>query len=139
MVAPDIFFVEDNEDFTFLMEHAVQKVDNNLKIRIVSNGKEALGLILQLKEAKSRPGVILLDQNLPGLSGLDLLKQIKEIPFFTTVPVIIFSSSDNPRDLRIALEFGAADFITKPMGYINLLACVRLLNESWLNNKPVTN
>ena len=139
MTVPDIFFVEDNEDFTFIMEHAVHKIDKNLKIKIVPNGKQALEVMLQLKEANSLPGIILLDLNLPDLSGLDLLKWIKEMPFFATVPVIMFSSSDNPSDARIALEFGAADFITKPIGYKNLLACVLLLSKSWLKNENITN
>jgi CheY-like chemotaxis protein len=128
---PDIFYVEDDTDFAFLMENAVQEVNDNLSIRIVENGKDALDALKQLTEAKVKPRLILLDLNLPGLSGLDLVKRIRENAFLRYVPVIFFSTSDNPKDVKASLEFGANAYLTKPSGYLNLISCLESLHDFW--------
>lgn len=131
MSTPDIFYVEDDTDFAFLMENAVQEVSNGLSIKIVENGKDALENLKQLTDAKIKPRIILLDLNLPGLSGLDLVKRIRENPFLRYVPVIFFSTSDNPRDVKASLEFGANAYLTKPSGYLNLISCIQSLHDFW--------
>ncbi len=82
------------------MEHAVKEVKDDLSVKIIDNGKDALELLRLLTEAKVKPKLILLDLNLPGLSGLDLVKRIREIAFLKYVPVVIFSTSDNPKDAK---------------------------------------
>ena len=131
MSRPDIFYVEDDSDFAFLMENAVQEVNEGVSIKIMENGKDALEVLRELTEARYKPKVILLDLNLPGLSGLDLVKRIREIPFLKYVPVIFFSTSDNPRDVKASLEFGANAYLNKPSGYLNLVSCVQSLYDFW--------
>jgi CheY-like chemotaxis protein len=128
---PDIFYVEDDTDFAFLMENAVQEVSNGLSIKIVENGKDALDVLKQLTDAKTKPRVILLDLNLPGLSGLDLVKRIRENAFLRYVPVIFFSTSDNPKDVKASFEYGANAYLTKPSGYLNLISCLESLHDFW--------
>jgi len=129
--SPDILYVEDDEDFAFIMQHAVQEVKNGLTVKIIDNGKDALEQLKQLTEARVKPKLILLDLNLPGLSGLDLVKRIREIPFLKYVPVVFFSTSDNPKDVKASLEFGANAYLTKPAGYLNLVSCVESLYNFW--------
>ena len=131
MSTPDIFYVEDDLDFAFLMENAVQEVHDGLSMKIIENGKDALTVLHELTEAKVKPKVILLDLNLPGLSGLDLVKRIREIPFLKYTPVIFFSTSDNPKDVKASLEFGANAYLTKPAGYLNLISCLQSLHDFW--------
>ncbi|QEC76401.1 response regulator [Mucilaginibacter ginsenosidivorax] len=131
MSSPDIFYVEDDEDFAFIMEHAVKEVKDDLSVKIIGNGKDALELLRLLTEAKAKPKLILLDLNLPGLSGLDLVKRIREIAFLKYVPVVFFSTSDNPKDVKASLEFGANAFLSKPSGYNNLVTCVESLYNFW--------
>lgn len=131
MSSPDIFYVEDDEDFAFIMQHAVQEVKDGLTVKIIDNGKDALEQLKQLTEARVKPKLILLDLNLPGLSGLDLVKRIREIPFLKYVPVVFFSTSDNPKDVKASLEFGANAYLTKPAGYLNLVSCVESLYNFW--------
>jgi len=128
---PDIFYVEDDTDFAFIMENAVQEVGNGLSIKIIENGKDALIALNVLAEAKIKPRLILLDLNLPGLSGHDLVKRIREIPFLRYVPVIFFSTSDNPKDVKASLEFGANAYLTKPSGYLNLVSCLQSMHDFW--------
>ncbi|WP_461453407.1 response regulator [Mucilaginibacter sp.] len=131
MSTPDIFYVEDDTDFAFIMENAVQEVSNGLSMKIIENGKDALIALNELTEAKIKPRLILLDLNLPGLSGLDLVKKIREIPFLRYVPVIFFSTSDNPKDVKASLEFGANAYLTKPSGYLNLVSCLQSMHDFW--------
>ena len=83
--------MEDNEDFSFLIEKAIDHIDKDLSIKIVDNGLNALEVLKHFEQEGIRPRIILLDLNLPGLSGLDLLVKIKMIEFLKQVPVILFS------------------------------------------------
>lgn len=134
MISPDIFYVEDDEDFAFILEHAVREVREDLTLKVVDDGKNAIATLEQLVEQKHKPKLILLDLNLPGLSGIDVLKKIKEMPFLKYVPVILFSTSDNPKDVKASYEFGANAFVTKPSGYSDLLSCMRSLHEFWFTH-----
>ena len=133
MKTPDIFYVEDDVDYAFFMQSAIQEVKSTLNLAIVEDGKEALLKLQNFAETKTKPQLILLDLNLPGLSGLDLLKFIKDIPYLKGIPVILFSTSDNPEDVKASIEFGANAYLTKPDGYENLLKCVHSVHEFWFN------
>jgi CheY-like chemotaxis protein len=109
----------------------VQEVSTALSIKIIENGKDALVTLSELAEAKIKPKLILLDLNLPGLSGLDLVKKIREMPFLRYTPVIFFSTSDNPKDVKASLEFGANAYLTKPSGYLNLVSCLQSMHDFW--------
>lgn len=139
IVSPDIFYVEDDQDFAFIMKYAVKEVNDGLTVNIVEDGNSAIAELLRYAEEKQRPKLILLDLNLPGISGLDLLKRIKEIPFFKYVPVILFSTSDDQNDVKTSLEIGANAFLTKPSGYHNLITCVQSLYDFWFNHNRSIN
>lgn len=139
MSAPDIFYVEDDVDFAFIMQHAIQEVNDNLSMKIIDNGTDALETLQQFGVNKIKPGLIMLDMNLPGMSGLDLLKRIKEIPFLKHVPVIFFTTSDNPKDVQSTAEFGANAYLTKPAGYLNLISCLRSLHDFWFTKNLSAN
>ena len=138
-MSPDIFYVEDDPDFAFIMQYAVKEVRDDLTVSIVEDGNSAILELLRYADEKHRPKLILLDLNLPGISGLDVLKKIKEIPFFKYVPVILFSTSDDLSDVKSSLEIGANAFLTKPNGYNNLLICVQSLYDFWFNQNRSIN
>ena len=133
METPDIFYVEDDLDYALFMQSAVQEVKDTLNLAIVEDGTEAMLKLKQFAESKTKPKLILLDLNLPGLSGLDLLKFIKDIPYLKSVPVILFSTSDHPDDVKKSIEFGANAYLTKPDGYDNLVKCVHSVHDFWFN------
>ena len=133
MRVPDIFQVEDDEDFTLFMEHAVAEIGDNLNLKISPNGKDAMLYLKELQLNSSKPGMIILDIDLPGISGLDILKGIREIEFYRSVPIVIFSTSDNPKDMSTMMEFGATGYQTKPMGYRGLVTCLKVMHNDYLN------
>jgi CheY-like chemotaxis protein len=139
MTSPDIFYVEDDQDYAFILEHAIKEVKGDLTLSVVEDGQNAILRLEQFAQNKHRPRLILLDLSLPGLSGLDVLKRIKEIPFLRHTPVILFSTSDDPKDVAASYEFGANAYITKPSGYNNLINCIRTLHEFWFNQNKAIN
>ena len=132
MPAPTIFQVEDDEDLSFFMDHAIKEISRDISLTIVANGDKGIGLLNEYRENNRKPGLILLDINLPGMSGIELLKTIREIPFFKSVPIVVFSTSDNPRDFKAALEFGANEFQTKPLGYRELVNRLKVLIAKYI-------
>ncbi|MCD0488990.1 response regulator [Pedobacter sp. MC2016-14] len=139
MISPDIFYVEDDQDFAFILEHAMKEVREDLTLSVVEDGRDAIRSLEKFVENKNKPKLILLDLNLPGLSGLDILKRIKEIPYLRFTPVILFSTSDDPTDVKASYEFGANAYITKPSGYNNLVTCIRSMHEFWFNQNRTIN
>jgi CheY-like chemotaxis protein len=123
----------------FIMQYAVKEVNEGLTVNIVGDGNSAIAALQQYAQEKQRPKLILLDLNLPGLSGLDILKRIKEIPFLKYVPVILFSTSDDLNDVRTSLEIGANAFLTKPNGYHNLITCVQSMYDFWFSQNRSIN
>jgi len=137
MAAPDILYIEDNEDFVDVVERAIGQIDGTTVLRTIDDGALALNTLERLAEDKTKPKLILIDLNLPGLSGLDILKRIKETQALRYVPTIMFSTSDNPKDIRSSLEFGANAYVTKPLGYSNLVKCLSAMHEFWLKTNCV--
>lgn len=137
MAAPDILYIEDNEDFVDVVERAMVQIDGKTIMHTIDDGALALSTLDRLVEDKAKPRLILIDLNLPGLSGLDLLRKIKETQALRYVPTVIFSTSDNPRDIRSSLEFGANAYVTKPMGYTNLVKCLTAMHEFWIKTTCV--
>lgn len=133
MAAPDIVYIEDNNDFVDIVERAITQIDQKTTLKSIDDGNMALKALNQLAESKTIPRLIMLDLNLPGLSGLDILRRVKETQPLRYIPVVVFSTSDNPTDIRTSLEFGANAYVTKPVGYLNLIKCLSSIHEFWLN------
>ena len=134
MTFPDIFQVEDDDDFAFFMTCAISQLDKSLSIRITTNANDAMKALKQYSEADSKPKLMLLDIDLPGISGIELLKKIREMRHFDNVPIVVFSTSDNPKDSKTSMEWGASAYRIKPIGYTKLVDCLRTITNEWLLN-----
>ena len=117
-----ILLVEDSlEDFEAL-ENAFHSQGNDLNIFHCEDGDDALDFVFQQggyadKSSAPRPKVILLDLNLPGTDGKEVLREIKSNPEYRRIPVVIFSTSNNPSDIHECYNIGANGYIQKPMNY----------------------
>lgn len=87
-------------------------------VQLASSGEEALDLA-----ASSTPGVVILDLMLPGISGLDVCRELRQ---WSAVPIIVLSAKGEERDKVQALDLGADDYLTKPFGMDELLARIRV-------------
>ena len=80
------------------------------------------------------PSIILLDLNMPRMGGKEALQKIKSDEVLKKIPVIIFSTSSLDTDIEHCYEYGASSYITKPSGYLHLVAIAKNLNKYWFES-----
>jgi CheY-like chemotaxis protein len=109
-----VLYVEDEEDDIFFMRRAFAKAGCADAFHAVKDGKRAITYLSGENGECPSPQVILLDLNLPLVSGFEVLEWIRRQPHFQSLPVIIFSSSGRPEDRSRAEALGANDYLLKP-------------------------
>lgn len=116
-----ILIVEDEPAHSRLVELNLRRAGMKNDIVIIDNGREALNLLLSegAWQGKPRPHplLVLLDLNMPGLSGYQVLETIKETPALRRIPVIILTTTDDPREAEKCYGLGCNIYITKPVKY----------------------
>jgi len=111
----DILVIEDNPDDVFLIELAIKKANIKSCISVFNNGEEAISYLTKLIDEKVKlPDVILLDINLPKITGLEVLKKIKSNKSLKSIFTVIFTSSDSVLDMNFCYSNGANLYIKKP-------------------------
>ena len=128
-----ILVVEDNPDHTELMAEAFAESSSSNQVHFVADGQSALAFARQEGHYASapQPHLIILDLNLPGMPGDDVLRQLKAAPATAHIPVIIVTTSTAPDDVRLAYEHQAAAFVTKPLRYGDFLDTIRAVDAFW--------
>jgi CheY-like chemotaxis protein len=128
-----VLLVEDNPGDVDLVTHAVR--DFPCDVSVASDGVEAMEFLR--KEGRHagavEPDLVLLDLNLPKLSGRDVLARVKEDPGLKHIPVVILSSSQAGRDLLETYRLHANCFVTKPVDLDEFLASVGAVAQFWLH------
>jgi two-component system, chemotaxis family, response regulator Rcp1 len=105
-----VFFAEDNPDHAYLIRRCLEPL--GLDLHHASDGETALE---QLRHWRgSKPNFVLLDLNLPRMSGLEVLSAIRANPHLRSIPVVVFSTSRLDSDVARAYECGANSFVVKP-------------------------
>lgn len=130
-----ILVVEDSdEDFDVLKIMFDQYAITNPVYRAVDS-REVFELLsnLQAKD-EELPGLIILDLNLIGVDGREILRRLKLDPTYRRIPVLIFSTSSSPKDIEICYAEGAASYTVKPVSLERLEEFVSSLKSFWLKN-----
>ncbi len=112
-----ILVVDDTPNNLALMSGLLK---NQYKVKIANNGEKAL----KIAQADPLPDLILLDIMMPGLSGYDVIRELKAHPLTREIPVMFITAMSETEDERLGLELGAVDYITKPISPPILLARV---------------
>lgn len=132
----DILLVEDNPNDAELILRALKK--NNLANHVLhaADGAQALDLLLgdgnTDKESRYPPRVVLLDLKLPKMSGLEVLKAIRQQPRTRDLPVVIVTSSREDPDIRRAYELGANSYVVKPVDFDQFVHAMSEVGMYWL-------
>ena len=132
-----VLYVEDEEGDALFMEFAFQKAGLKSALRIVRNGREAIDYISGKGAYIDRgqhpvPGVVLLDLNLPLISGFEVLEWIRSHPDYKSLPVVVFSSSSDEEDQHKTLQLGANEFVEKPRSPMLFGNVVQKLRDKFL-------
>ena len=122
-----LLYVEDEDAAVFLLETALKEACIHVQLHRVSDGEQALAFLnCSGSYAKSpRPGVILLDLNLPRKNGLEVLAEVQASDSLRRIPVIVFTSSSLPADRSRSLALGAQEYITKPSTFDGFIEAVK--------------
>lgn len=129
-----ILIAEDSEADTRVMRRAFKKIGIEGQTLYVSNGCEALAFLRARKqeEHEGMSLILLLDLNLPGLSGKEVLQQVKEDPDLQSIPVLVFSTSDDDRDVNACYALGANGYIKKPHDLDGFVQALQAMAGFWL-------
>jgi CheY-like chemotaxis protein len=138
-----VLLVEDNNQDEKLILRAVRKVNLANPIDVVRDGQQALDYLFRVGEFADRrdsplPVFIMLDINLPRVSGLDVLAQLRADPRTRLLPVVILTSSDEDRDRIKSYENGCNSFVRKPLDFTEFAETVARLGVYWaaINQPP---
>ena len=127
-----ILIVDDDSDDQNLLIEALRDWDASIKFQTATNGHHAL--LLLNNSLPELPNLIFLDLNMPRMNGIQFLHEIKKRQEFRELPVIIYSTSSDPKDVTETARLGAENFITKPTGLSELKITLKsVLSHEWAN------
>lgn len=131
-----IYIVDDAADYRFLLQQVFTHFIPDYSVRFFPSG-DALGQHVRADEA--RPRLVLLDLNMPGLSGYQTLTLLKARTDWKHVPVVMMSHDEPDEELRQCYEAGASSFLIKPTDFNELKDLMQLTGRYWLglNRQPV--
>jgi CheY-like chemotaxis protein len=129
----EILLVEDNEDDIILIEEAFAGARMMNVINNVRDGEAALAYLRQEGPYKNavRPGLILLDINMPKMNGFEVLEAIKANPQLQPLPVIILTTSEREEDVVRSYVYGACSYIRKPVSLERFIDVVKQFEVYW--------
>lgn len=131
-----LLLVEDNEDDYEATVRSLQRNHFMNPVHWCRNGQEALDYLhkegnYKGAEPNSRPDLILLDLNMPGIDGRQVLSRIKEDSVLKSIPVIVLTTSADVRDVEECYQMGASTYIQKPVSFEGLAEAVRTMKDYW--------
>lgn len=106
---------DDDQDDAELFHEALNTVNASIKFHHVEDGRSVFQFLSNSESHK--PDIIFLDLNMPAMSGWQCLAKLKNDIFLKEIPVVMYSTSSNPREKEIAMELGAVGFVTKPSDF----------------------
>jgi CheY-like chemotaxis protein len=129
----ELLLVEDNEDDIVLIEEAFAEAKIMNVMFKVRDGEEALAYLRQEGPYKHRrkPGLVLLDINMPKKNGFDVLQALKADPLLQSLPVVMLTTSDREDDVVRSHTQGACSYIRKPMRLDQFIQVVKNFEVYW--------
>lgn len=130
-----ILVVEDNPADFFATERGLHKAGLANPIVHAESGEQALeylhGTGRYAADGPQKPGIVLLDINLPGLNGGEVLERIRADERLKLVPVIMLTTSSDERDVQMAYRLGANSYVQKPVDLDGFMAALKRLKDYW--------
>ena len=134
MTRNTILLIEDNPDHALLSIEALESVHAaTIDVQVVDDGQQALDFLYRAEgyEDVARPGLILLDIQLPAVGGFEVLEKIKADEDLRLIPAVMLTSSDAPEDVARSYTLGSNSYVTKPVGAEDLFDRLAQLPDYW--------
>ena len=122
-----IVMIEDDEGHARLIERNIRRAGVNNEIVPFTNGTDALKFLFAGADNATRHLLILLDLNLPDMTGIDILQKIKADPLTKRSPVVVLTTTDDEREIQRCYDLGAKGDITNPVNYEGCSNAIRQL------------
>ncbi|HWH51490.1 MAG TPA: response regulator [Gemmatimonadaceae bacterium] len=133
-----ILICDDDEDDRMLTQQALEDAHVSNEVRFVEDGEQLLDYLYQRGAfagetgAAPRPGMILLDLNMPAMDGREALRLIKQDPTLVDIPIVVLTTSSLDEDVIRSYRLGVNSFITKPVTFSGLVEAMNVLGRYWL-------
>jgi CheY-like chemotaxis protein len=126
-----IIMIEDDEGHARLIERNIRRSGVNNEIKPFTNGTDAVGYLFgpdgSGSDQNGQALLILLDLNLPDMTGIEILKRVKENKHLKSTPVVVLTTTDDSQEIKRCYEFGCNVYITKPVNYESFANAIRQL------------
>ncbi|KJH69990.1 chemotaxis protein CheY [Aliterella atlantica CENA595] len=127
---------DDDEDDCMLAQEALMESRLANDLHFVRDGEQLMDYLYRRgeyadRDVAPRPGLILLDLNMPKKDGREALKQIKADPELRQIPIVILTTSQAEADIHRSYDLGANSFITKPVTFSGLVEVMRTIGRYW--------
>ncbi len=131
-----ILMADDDEDDYLLTREALAESRLSNHLHVVKNGEELMDYLYrrgQYAQGKNapRPGLILLDLNMPKKVGREALREIKADPYLRQIPIVVLTTSKADDDIYHSYDLGANSFISKPVTFSSLVEVMKALGKYW--------
>ena len=135
-LTPSLLIIEDSDEDFEAFGRIMRKSAVVVPIYRCTDGDDALDFLYHTGEYTDlerapRPAIILLDLNLPGTDGRDVLKQIKRDDNLKIIPTVVFTTSSNPRDIEVCYQHGVNGYILKPIDINKLMRTLQVFIDYW--------
>ena len=132
-----ILIADDDEDDLLMTQEALEEARLTNDIRFVRDGEELLDYLKRRGRysdpaSSPRPGLILLDLNMPRKDGRQALQEIKSDEELRRIPVVVLTTSKAEEDILRSYDSGVNSFITKPVSFVGLVEVMKMLSRYWL-------
>ena len=129
----EVLLIEDDPGDVELTETALARSKLKINLNVVNDGEEAIAYLRREGQYTDavRPNLIVLDLNLPGLSGLEILSAIKSDQRLKSIPVVILTTSDASTDIIKSYELGVNCYVTKPIGLKEFVKIFNSIEDFW--------
>lgn len=129
-----LLLADDDPDDCLLISDAFNTVETSLQLHVVNNGHDVITYLGQ-QVSDDFPCLIVLDYNMPGLNGLQVLQHLKGDSRYRRIPKVVLSTTANPQFVKACIENGADKYLVKPVNYHELVNIARDLFEWCIDGK----
>jgi CheY-like chemotaxis protein len=132
-----LLIADDDQDDRYMIREALEESRVTNDIRFVVDGEELMDYLLRRGRYRDpgnspRPGLILLDLNMPKKDGREALREIRAHAELSTIPVVVLTTSKTEEDILRSHELGASAFISKPVTFEGLVESLRDIGQYWV-------
>jgi CheY-like chemotaxis protein len=132
-----ILLIEDDDVDVMTVNRALRDSEVTNQLVSMGDGEEAIEYLRD--ESTERPGIILLDLNMPKMDGTEFLKTVKADNTLKKIPVVILTTSNSDRDVIESFELGAAGYMVKSVDYEKFVETIRAIDQYWTLSKLPSN